>query len=85
MLSSSKATGLLFHPQPSFIKIEIDYRKDDIEKMKGILKFSDFSGFWEKNGMPSIEKIHLEIEKGKFYGITGPIGSDKSTLYQAIL
>jgi ABC-type lipoprotein export system ATPase subunit len=47
----------------------------------------NFNGYWSIKDfdVPSIKNINLKIQKGKFYGIAGKVGSGKSGLLSCFL
>ena len=51
----------------------------------GSIILDKFSAFWDKGADPVLEDLSFEFERGKFYGITGKIGSGKSSLLQSLI
>jgi ABC-type bacteriocin/lantibiotic exporter with double-glycine peptidase domain len=52
----------------------------------GHIRFKRFNGYWKDDfGSPSIKNITCEFNPGTLYGITGKVGSGKSSLLGAIL
>ena len=52
---------------------------------KGNINLKEFHGFWKEDEDPVLNNISVTMEKGGFYGITGKVGSGKSSLIYAML
>ena len=53
----------------------------------GEIEMVNFNGYWSTTDFntPAIKNVNLKIEKGKFYGIAGKVGSGKSGLLSCFL
>ena len=45
----------------------------------------NFNGYWKRDSSPVLRDISIRFECGKLYGISGKVGSGKSSLFMAIL
>lgn len=53
---------------------------------KGDIVFHQFSSYWTKEIVkPTLTSINFHFQSGKLYGITGKVGSGKSSFLAAIL
>lgn len=53
-------------------------------KVKGDIKFENVSFTYTETGITALKNISLHIKQGEVVGITGPVGSGKSTLTQLL-
>ena len=51
----------------------------------GSIVLHKFSAFWNQAADPVLENLNFKFEAGKFYGVTGKIGSGKSSLLQTFI
>ena len=51
----------------------------------GEIRLINFNGYWKKENTPNLKSINLNIKKGGFIGITGKVGSGKSSLLSVFL
>ena len=53
------------------------------------IQLENFNGYWHipegEEKKPVLKKINLSIQKGKFYGLCGPVGCGKTSLFQVFL
>lgn len=54
---------------------------------RGEIEMINFNGYWSITDFttPGLKNINLKVEKGKFYGIAGKVGSGKSGLLSCFL
>lgn len=52
---------------------------------QGEIVFSNFNGYWKEESTPALHNINLRIRPGKLIGVTGKVGSGKSSLLGVIL
>jgi ATP-binding cassette, subfamily C (CFTR/MRP), member 4 len=73
------------------IKLNRPGRRTQESKMFGLqrgdVRFCHFDGFWQEEGegQPALRDIHAHLTTGRLYGITGKVGSGKSSILGAIL
>jgi ATP-binding cassette subfamily B protein len=67
-----------FLKTPSVIKNE----EPDPSKINGDIKFNNVSFTYPETGITALKNISFHIKQGQILGITGPVGSGKSTIAQ---
>ena len=58
---------------------------DEPRLPKGSITLDNFSGLWNKESDPVLENLNFKFEPRKFYGITGKIGTGKTSLLRAFI
>jgi ATP-binding cassette subfamily B protein len=53
-------------------------------KISGDIKFKDVTFTYPETGITALKNVSFEIKKGEVLGITGPVGSGKSTIAQLL-
>lgn len=76
---------MLYDSKHAGVELEEIHNQSDLND--GEVIFRNFNGYWSLKNfeVPSLKNLNLKIERGKFYGIVGKVGSGKSGLLSAIL
>jgi len=69
-----------FLQTPAGIKNE----KEEESKIHGGIKFKNVSFTYPETGITALKNISFELKPGQILGITGPVGSGKSTIAQLL-
>ncbi len=69
-----------FLQTPAGIKNE----SDEESKINGGIKFNNVSFTYPETGITALKNISFELKPGQILGITGPVGSGKSTIAQLL-
>ncbi|MCX7728140.1 MAG: ABC transporter ATP-binding protein/permease [Bacteroidia bacterium] len=78
--ASQKRINELLNTQPKIINTNYDTYKID-----GHIRFDNVSFEYEESKMMALKNVSFEVVKGEVLGITGKVGSGKSTIFQLLL
>jgi ATP-binding cassette subfamily B multidrug efflux pump len=59
--------------------------RSDIKKIQGTIEFKDVTFAYQGKDIPALKNISLNIQEKDFIGVTGPIGSGKTSFVNLIL
>jgi ATP-binding cassette subfamily B protein len=65
--------------------LEINQGKKDVEKVDGVIEFSDVAFTYPTNHKPSLKNITFSAKPGQMIALVGPSGSGKSTLINLVI
>jgi ATP-binding cassette subfamily B protein len=65
--------------------LEINQGKKDVEKVDGVIEFSDVAFTYPTNHKPSLRNITFSAKPGQMIALVGPSGSGKSTLINLVI
>ena len=65
--------------------LEINQGKKDVEKVDGVIEFSDVAFTYPTNHKPSLKNITFTAKPGQMIALVGPSGSGKSTLINLVI
>jgi ATP-binding cassette subfamily B protein len=65
--------------------LEINQGKKNVEKVDGVIEFSDVAFTYPTNHKPSLRNITFSAKPGQMIALVGPSGSGKSTLINLVI